>query len=130
MIMKEMTWEETSCLKQDINSILLDIGIPANLKGFDYLQRAIFVAILYPESRYQFVKMIYSEVADQCNTTISRCERAMRAAIEQTWARNDNHFAQKKYFGNSINKERGRPTISEFVCAVARHIESHQEHAL
>jgi len=105
-------------LETEITNIIHEIGIPAHIKGYLYLREAIMMVIQEIEILGAITKVLYPRIAEKYNTTPSRVERAIRHAIEVAWARN-NVDTIKKFFGYTINTERGKPTNSEFIALVA-----------
>ena len=137
-MMKEMPWARTAEIYVKITDVLLDIGVSVKLGGYDLLREAIWVAWLHSysgRSRCGTTTIIYPWVAEHLYTSPSKVEKNIRAAIAKTWGSNDMHFKQKKYFGNSISREKGKPTNSEFIWAVVNYLErpveeSQPEHTL
>lgn len=105
-------------LETEITNIIHEIGIPAHIKGYLYLREAIMIVIKEIEILGAITKILYPRIAEKFNTTPSRVERAIRHAIEVAWARN-NVETIRKFFGYTINMERGKPTNSEFIALVA-----------
>ncbi len=105
-------------LESEITNILHEIGIPAHIKGYQYLREAILMVIREIEILGAITKVLYPRIAEKYNTTPSRVERAIRHAIEVAWSRN-NVETIKRFFGYTINTERGKPTNSEFIALVA-----------
>ncbi|RQD76382.1 MAG: sporulation transcription factor Spo0A [Candidatus Syntrophonatronum acetioxidans] len=108
----------TGNLEREITNILHEIGIPAHIKGYQYLREAILMVIREIEILGAITKVLYPRIAEKYNTTPSRVERAIRHAIEVAWSRN-NVETIKRFFGYTINTERGKPTNSEFIALVA-----------
>lgn len=102
----------------EVTEAFLELGVPQNIKGYNYLRVAVTLCIRNPEKAESIVKGLYYEVADLFNTTPSRAERAMRHAVERTWDNGDLDL-RDKYFGNTVSSERGRPTNSEFISLMA-----------
>lgn len=107
-----------SSLEADITNIIHEIGIPAHIKGYHYLREAIMMVVEEVDLLGSVTKILYPRIADKFDTTSSRVERAIRHAIEVAWSRN-NIETIKKFFGYTINTERGKPTNSEFIALVA-----------
>lgn len=101
-----------------ITQILRELGVPAHIKGHNFLRYAIELVIRDPAYQEQITYMLYPEVAKEFDTTASRVERAIRHAIEVTWDRGDLDVLQK-WFGYSISIVKGKPTNSEFIARVA-----------
>lgn len=105
-------------LEGDVTNIIHEIGIPAHIKGYHYLREAIMMVVEDVDLLGSVTKILYPRIAEKFDTTSSRVERAIRHAIEVAWARN-NIETIKKFFGYTINTERGKPTNSEFIALVA-----------
>lgn len=98
--------------------VLREMGVPANIKGYPYLRRAIVMTITDMELISAVTKMLYPGVA-KCYHTSSLCvEHAMRRAIDTAWKRGDTRVLQK-YFGKSIVRSERKPTNSEFIATIA-----------
>jgi two-component system response regulator (stage 0 sporulation protein A) len=106
---------------EEITQIIHEIGIPAHIKGYLYLRDAISMVAEEIELLGSITKILYPRIAQKYETTPSRVERAIRHAIEVAWARN-NIDTIKKFFGYTINTEKGKPTNSEFIALVADRI--------
>lgn len=101
-----------------ITSILLEIGVPAHIRGYQYLRRAIEMAVQDQDVINAVTKVLYPKVAKKYGTTASRVERAIRHAIEVAWDRGDLETLQK-YFGYTVSSVKGKPTNSEFIAMIA-----------
>ncbi|MBT9143217.1 MAG: Stage 0 sporulation protein A [Dehalococcoidia bacterium] len=110
--------KKRTSLEADVTSIIHEIGIPAHIKGYHYLREAILMVVAEVDLLGSVTKILYPRIADRFDTTSSRVERAIRHAIEVAWSRN-NIETSKKFFGYTINTERGKPTNSEFIALVA-----------
>ena len=108
--------EET--LEAQISRILHTIGIPAHIKGYAYLRSAIIMTVEDPDIINYVTKSLYPSVAKSHHTTTSRVERAIRHAIEIAWARGDVETLNS-FFGDTISRQRGKPTNSEFIAMIA-----------
>ncbi|NLC12259.1 MAG: sporulation transcription factor Spo0A [Firmicutes bacterium] len=106
---------------EEITGIIHEIGIPAHIKGYLYLRDAILMVVQEIELLGSITKVLYPRIAEKYDTTPSRVERAIRHAIEVAWSRN-NIETIKKFFGYTINTEKGKPTNSEFIALVADRI--------
>ncbi len=106
---------------EEITEIIHEIGIPAHIKGYLYLRDAISMVVEEIELLGSVTKILYPRIAQKFETTPSRVERAIRHAIEVAWSRN-NIDTIKKFFGYTINTEKGKPTNSEFIALVADRI--------
>lgn len=105
-------------LEMMVTDIIHQIGVPAHIKGYQYLRYAIVTAVIEPEIINAVTKQLYPRVADKFITTPSRVERAIRHAIEVAWDRGDVDVLNS-YFGYTIHNSRGKPTNSEFVAMIA-----------
>lgn len=105
-------------LEEEVTEMLHQIGIPAHIKGYLYLRDAILMVVEDIDLLGSITKILYPEIAVRFNTTPSRVERAIRHAIEVAWARNNIEII-KKFFGHTINTEKGKPTNSEFIAMMA-----------
>ncbi len=101
-----------------VTEILHDIGVPAHIKGYNYLRDSIIMSIEHPEIINAVTKQLYPSVAKKYETTSSRVERAIRHAIEVAWDRGDVDVLNS-YFGYTIHNGRGKPTNSEFIAMIA-----------
>lgn len=105
-------------LEKQVTSIILEVGIPAHVKGYQYVRRAILMAITDPDVINGVTKIIYPTIAKEFKTTSSRVERAIRHAIEVAWDRG-NVETLISLFGYSVSGTRGKPTNSEFIAMIA-----------
>ena len=110
--------ERASMLKNRVTEIIHEIGVPAHIKGYQYLREAIMIAVEDMEVINAITKVLYPAVAKRFGTTPSRVERAIRHAIEVAWDRGDLDTLQK-YFGFTVSNSKGKPTNSEFVAMIA-----------
>jgi two-component system response regulator (stage 0 sporulation protein A) len=101
-----------------VTSIIHEIGVPAHIKGYQYLREAILIAVEDMDVINAVTKVLYPEVARRYNTTPSRVERAIRHAIEVAWDRGDLETLQK-FFGYTVSNTKGKPTNSEFIAMIA-----------
>ena len=108
-----------------VTSIIHEIGVPAHIKGYQYLREAILIAIEDMDVINAVTKVLYPEVAKRFGTTASRVERAIRHAIEVAWDRGDLDTLQK-YFGYTVNSAKGKPTNSEFIAMIADRLQLQQ----
>ena len=109
---------QTPDLESMVTDIIHEIGVPAHIKGYQYLREAIILTINDMEIINAVTKVLYPEVARKFNTTPSRVERAIRHAIEVAWDRGDIEVLQK-YFGYTVSNIKGKPTNSEFIAMIA-----------
>lgn len=105
-------------LESTVTSIIHEIGVPAHIKGYQYLRESIIIAVNDMEVINAMTKVLYPAVAKVYNTTPSRVERAIRHAIEVAWDRGDLETLQK-YFGYTVSDAKGKPTNSEFIAMIS-----------
>lgn len=105
-------------LDVEVTNIIHEIGIPAHIKGYLYLREAILMVVNRVDLLSGVTKELYPAVAVKYKTTPSRVERAIRHAIEVAWARG-NVDVINGIFGHTVNRDRGKPTNSEFIAMVA-----------
>ena len=105
-------------LEAVVTDIIHEIGVPAHIKGYQYLREAIILTINDMEMINAVTKVLYPEVAKKFGTTPSRVERAIRHAIEVAWDRGDIEVLQK-FFGYTVSNIKGKPTNSEFIAMIA-----------
>ncbi|HOA81016.1 MAG TPA: sporulation transcription factor Spo0A [Defluviitaleaceae bacterium] len=105
-------------LETEVTNIIHEIGIPAHIKGYQYLRDAIIMSINDMDILNSITKQLYPSIAKQYNTTPSRVERAIRHAIEVAWSRGKMDTINK-LFGYTINNGKGKPTNSEFIALIA-----------
>ena len=110
--------EKTFSVEKDVTSIMHEIGVPAHIKGHQYLRAAILMAVENHEILGGVTKTLYPMVAERYNTTPSRVERAIRHAIEVAWGRGRLDTLQN-VFGYTVNVGKGKPTNSEFIAMIA-----------
>ncbi len=101
-----------------VSDIMRQIGVPAHIKGYQYLREAILLSIDDIEMLNSVTKLLYPTVAKTFKTTSSRVERAIRHAIEVAWDRGDVDVLSS-YFGYTIQNSRGKPTNSEFIAMIS-----------
>ena len=105
-------------LERYITDIMLDIGVPAHLKGYHYLREAIMLSGRDMEVVCSVTKLLYPTIAKRFRTTDQKVERAIRNAIEVSWTRG-NVETFEKMFGYSVLSGRSRPTNSEYIARIA-----------
>ena len=105
-------------LETMVTEIIHEIGIPAHIKGYQYIREAIMLTVKDMDLINAVTKALYPMVAKRYSTTPSRVERAIRHAIEVAWDRGDIEVLQK-YFGYTVSNIKGKPTNSEFVALIA-----------
>jgi len=112
------TFTHSRSLDSDVTTIIHEIGIPAHIKGYRYLREAILMVVGRVELLGSVTKELYPSIARNHQTTPSRVERAIRHAIEVAWSRGNAEVIHG-LFGHTVNRERGKPTNSEFIAMVA-----------
>ena len=105
-------------MEAQVTKIIHQIGVPAHIKGYQYLRCAILMTIEDADVINSVTKVLYPSVAKKYQTTTSRVERAIRHAIEVAWDRGDVDTLNS-YFGYTIQNSRGKPTNSEFIAMIA-----------
>ncbi len=105
-------------LERYITDIMLDIGVPAHLKGYHYLRDAILLSGRDMEVVSSVTKLLYPTIAKRFKTSSQKVERAIRNAIEVSWTRG-NVETFEKLFGYSIEQGKSRPTNSEYIARIA-----------
>ena len=113
-------------LEAEVTAILHEVGVPAHIKGYQYVREAIIIVVQNMDAINAVTKVLYPEVAKRFNTTPSRVERAIRHAIEVAWDRGDLETLQG-YFGYTVNSAKGKPTNSEFIAMIADRIRLHRK---
>ncbi len=101
-----------------VTSIIHEIGVPAHIKGYQYMREAIMIAVQDMDVINSITKVLYPQVAKTFQTTSSRVERAIRHAIEVAWERGDIETLQR-FFGYTVSNAKGKPTNSEFIALIA-----------
>ena len=101
-----------------VTSVIHEIGVPAHIKGYQYLREAIMIAVHDMDVINAITKVLYPQVARTFSTTPSRVERAIRHAIEVAWDRGDIETLQR-FFGYTVSNAKGKPTNSEFIALIA-----------
>lgn len=120
---KKMTVEQKqflfdSVLENDVTKIMREIGIPAHIKGYQYIREGIKMAVKDPEILNYITKFLYPSIAKKYHTTTSSVERAIRHAIEVAWNRGKMDCLER-IFGYNVNSGKGKPTNSEFIALLA-----------
>ena len=111
-------------LEQYVTDCLLDLGVPAHIKGYHYLRRAIMIVVEDPSPSFSITKLLYPMVAKEFTTTPSRVERAMRHAIEISWLRAD-HDKLEAIFRCTVDPNKGKPTNGEYISMLADRVRLH-----
>ena len=105
-------------LKVRITQVLRDIGVPAHIKGYEYLRYALELTCTEREYLEDITKRLYPDIAKRFDTTASRVERAIRHAVEVAWDRGDLDTLQS-WFGWTVSNTKSKPTNSEFIALVS-----------
>lgn len=105
-------------LERDVTDMIHEIGVPAHIKGYQYLREAIMMSVEDPDMLGSITKVLYPTIAKKNQTTASRVERAIRHAIEVAWNRGRMETLDAM-FGYTINTGKGKPTNSEFIALIA-----------
>ena len=105
-------------LEKDVTEMIHEIGVPAHIKGYQYLREAIMMSVEDNEMLSSITKVLYPSIAKKYQTTPSRVERAIRHAIEVAWSRGRMETLDA-LFGYTINTGKGKPTNSEFIALIA-----------
>lgn len=108
-------------LEQDVTDMIHEIGVPAHIKGYQYLREAIMMSVEDTTMLSSITKILYPTIAKRFGTTPSRVERAIRHAIEVAWSRGRMETLDA-LFGYTINTSKGKPTNSEFIALIADRI--------
>ena len=104
-----------------------EIGVPAHIKGYQYLREAIMMSVDDIEMLNSITKILYPTIAKKFQTTPSRVERAIRHAIEVAWSRGKMDTIDE-LFGYTIHNGKGKPTNSEFIALIADKIRLDYKH--
>ncbi len=110
--------DRTPDIETQVTKIIHQIGVPAHIKGYQYLRTAILLTVRDNDIINSVTKVLYPSVAKKYQTTTSRVERAIRHAIEVAWDRGDVD-THNSYFGSTVQNNRGKPTNSEFIAMIA-----------
>lgn len=105
-------------LETDVTNIIHEVGVPAHIKGYQFLRDAIIMVINDMDMVNSITKVLYPTIAKKNNTTPSRVERAIRHAIEVAWTRGKMDTIDE-LFGYTVNNRKGKPTNSEFIALIA-----------
>lgn len=115
---KEVVQEVIHDLEKDVTEMIHEIGVPAHIKGYQYLREAIMMSVETPSMISSITKILYPTIAKKFQTTPSRVERAIRHAIEVAWSRGRMETLDN-LFGYTIDTGKGKPTNSEFIALIA-----------
>ncbi len=108
-------------LEKDVTDMIHEIGVPAHIKGYQYLREAIMMSVEDNSMLSSITKVLYPTIAKKFQTTPSRVERAIRHAIEVAWSRGRMETLDS-LFGYTVNTGKGKPTNSEFIALIADRI--------
>ena len=101
-----------------VTNVIHEVGVPAHIKGYQYLREAIMMVVNDIDIINQITKQLYPEIAQKYHTTPSRVERAIRHAIEVAWGRGEPSVVEN-IFGYTVSASKGKPTNSEFIATIA-----------
>ncbi len=101
-----------------VTNVIHEVGVPAHIKGYQYLREAIMMVVNDIDIINQITKQLYPDIADKYHTTPSRVERAIRHAIEVAWGRGEQATVEN-IFGYTVSASKGKPTNSEFIAMIA-----------
>lgn len=101
-----------------VTNVIHEVGVPAHIKGYQYLREAIMMVVNDIDIINQITKQLYPEIAEKYKTTPSRVERAIRHAIEVAWGRGQADTVEN-IFGYTVSAAKGKPTNSEFIAMIA-----------
>ncbi len=113
-------------LERYVTKIMLGLGVPAHLGGYRYIREAILISITDMEAVNRVTKYLYPKIAEMYNATPAKVERAVRTAIEASWARGSREVMEE-IFGYSSASGRKRPTNSEFIAGIADKVRLYYE---
>lgn len=108
-------------LEKEVTAMIHEVGVPAHIKGYQYLREAIMMTVQDMTVLNAITKVLYPTIADKFHTTPSRVERAIRHAIEVAWSRGRMETLDN-LFGYTINYGKGKPTNSEFIALISDRI--------
>lgn len=100
-----------------VTNMIHEVGVPAHIKGYQYLREAIIMVINDIDVINQITKSLYPQIAQKFDTTPSRVERAIRHAIEVAWGRGE-PSVMENIFGYTVSALKGKPTNSEFIAMI------------
>ena len=108
-------------IESDVTEIIREIGIPAHIKGYQYIREGIIMAINDMNMLNYITKLLYPSIAKKYKTTSSSVERAIRHAIEVAWSRGKLEVIEDT-FGYTVSAGKGKPTNSEFIALIAENL--------
>ena len=118
LVAQDVKTQNSNHLEVDVTDIIHEIGVPAHIKGYQYLRDAIMLSVDNSEMLNSITKLLYPSIAKRHKTTPSRVERAIRHAIEVAWSRGKTDTIDS-LFGYTVAGGKGKPTNSEFVALIA-----------
>lgn len=118
---KKVEQKEQFDLEAIVTNIIHDVGVPAHIKGYQYLRDAIILSVEDMEMLHSITKVLYPTIAKKYQTTSSRVERAIRHAIEVAWGRG-RMDTLNEMFGYTVSIVKGKPTNSEFIALITDRI--------
>ena len=118
MNLQEEISSKDNKIEVKISKLLHSLGIPSHIRGYQYIRESVYMMYENPDMIGGITKTIYPEIASKFDTTASRVERAIRHAIEVSWARGD-YDLMEELFGHSVDYDRSKPTNSEFIATLA-----------
>ena len=110
--------KDESNLEALVTNVIHEVGVPAHIKGYQYLREAIMMVVNDIDIINQITKQLYPEIAEKYKTTPSRVERAIRHAIEVAWGRGQADVVEN-IFGYTVSAAKGKPTNSDFIAMIA-----------
>ena len=113
-----MTPEDFNKIEEKITNIFITVGIPAHIKGYQFLREAIKLAMENPDIINSITKKLYPSIAERFETSASKVERAIRHAIEVAWNRGKIENINS-IFGLTVYSNNEKPTNGEFIALVA-----------
>ncbi len=114
-------WNDEKTVESLVTRILHEIGVPAHIKGYQYVREAIILAVKDEDNSNAILKCRYDEVANVFNTTAKKVESAIRHAVEVAWDRGDLDTLQR-FFAYTVSNTKGKPTNTEFISLIADQI--------
>ena len=117
-VLAENTTADDVELERLVTPVIHEVGMPAHIKGYQYVREAIVLTIKDESVIHEVTKVLYPAVARRYHTTSTCVERAIRHAIEVAWERGDLDALQR-VFGYTVSTSKGKPTNSEFIAMIA-----------
>ncbi len=113
-----MSTNKEDNLEALVTNVIHEVGVPAHIKGYQYLREAIIMVVNDIDVINQITKCLYPQIARKFHTTPSRVERAIRHAIEVAWGRGQQDVVEN-IFGYTVSAAKGKPTNSEFIAMIS-----------